>query len=232
MIFTSVLLSTTVYLLALAPSSVQGINQYKTIGNVPKPATCGNSGVLPSGGWIANKRCGYVMGTAMAGQRFDVHSTDGTNYHYGRYRGTGGNFCTWLVPSALDLSTQTTIAASCSTDTAANMCNRNTFGRDFDSPPHQGNGAVVVPLNLSGCSGFYNYFIDSTFQTGSFQDPVPFNMALTSNAGYRYSTRDGRASMVRANVAEWGQVIWFFVPRSCIAGQLPATLNNDGGDSC
>ena len=33
------------------------------IANAPKPATCGNSGVLPGGGWIANKRCGYVMGT-------------------------------------------------------------------------------------------------------------------------------------------------------------------------
>lgn len=60
---------------------VQAINEYTTIGiylksvfkdycwatiyiaNAPKPATCGNSGVLPGGGWIANKRCGYVMGT-------------------------------------------------------------------------------------------------------------------------------------------------------------------------
>lgn len=73
---------------------------------------------------------------------------------------------------------------------------------------------------------------DSNFQTGAFQDPVPFNMGLTSGGGYRYTTNDGQASMVRANVAEWGQVIWFFVPRSCIAAQLPARLNNDGGDGC
>ncbi|KAF8064323.1 hypothetical protein FPV67DRAFT_1504496 [Lyophyllum atratum] len=219
-------------LLAMAPSGANAINQYTTIGNVPKPGTCGNSGTLPSGGWIANKRCGYIMGTAMAGQKFDVHSTDSTNYHYGRYRGTGGNFCTWLVPSALDLNSATSVATSCSTDTAASMCNRQAFGKDFDSPPHQGNGAVVVPLNLSACPGYYNYFVDSNFQSGAFQDRVPFNMATTSNAGYRYTTRDGAASMVRANVAEWGQVIWFFVPRSCIASQLPAGLNNDGGDSC
>ena len=32
------------------------------VANAPKPATWGNSGVLPGGGWIANKRCGYVMG--------------------------------------------------------------------------------------------------------------------------------------------------------------------------
>lgn len=73
---------------------------------------------------------------------------------------------------------------------------------------------------------------DSNFQTGGFQDAVPFNMGLTSNAGYRYTTRDGAASMVRANVAEYGRVLWFFVPRSCIAGQLPPVLNNDGGDGC
>ncbi|KAF9448524.1 hypothetical protein P691DRAFT_669272, partial [Macrolepiota fuliginosa MF-IS2] len=203
------------------------------VGNVPKPSTCGNSGTLPAGGWIANKRCGYVMGTAIAGQRFDVESTDSTNYHYGRYRGTGGNFCTWLVPSALDLNTQVSgIASSCSTTTASSMCDRNSFGRDFDAPPHQGDGAIIVPLNLAGCPGFYNYFVDSNFQTGAFQDQVPFNMGLTTSGGYRYTTRDGVASMVRATVAEYGQVLWFFVPRSCIASQLPAVLNNDGGDGC
>jgi len=211
---------------------VQAINEFRTIGNVPKPATCGNSGVLPSGGWISNKRCGYIMGTAVAGQRFDVESTDSTNYHFGRYRGTGGNFCTWLVPAALDLSSSTPVASSCSTATASALCNRQDFGKDFDSPPHQGDGTIVVPVSLAACSGFYNYFVDSTFQTGAFQDPVPFNVPATTSAGYRYTTLNGQASMVRATVAEFGQVLWFFVPRSCIAPQLPAVLNNDGGDGC
>lgn len=44
------------------------------------------------------------IGTAVAGQRFDVESTDSTGYHYGRYRGTGGNFCTFLIPSVCHLS--------------------------------------------------------------------------------------------------------------------------------
>ncbi|PPQ99641.1 hypothetical protein CVT24_005219 [Panaeolus cyanescens] len=177
-------------------SNAWAINQYITIGNAPKPATCGNSGILPSGGWIANKRCGYVMGTAVAGQRFDVVSTDSSGYHYGRYRGTGGNFCTFLIPSSLNLATKVEgIAASCSTTTSATLCDRRAFGRDFDAAPHTGNGAVIVPLNLSACPGFYNYFVDSNFVSGAFQDPVPFNMATTSGAGYRYSTRDGVASM-------------------------------------
>jgi hypothetical protein len=109
-----------------------------------------------------------------------------------------------------------------------------------------------VPLNLAGCSGFYNYFVvriihgaltlrnrtendvkDSNFVSGAFQDTVPFNVGATTSAGYRYTTRDGQASMVRATVSEFsGQVIWFFVPRSCIAAQLPSPLNNDAGDSC
>ncbi|KIM34695.1 hypothetical protein M413DRAFT_14947 [Hebeloma cylindrosporum] len=231
----------------------QAINEYTTIANVPKPATCGNSGVLPGGGWVANKRCGYVMGTAVAGRKFDVESTDSTGYHYGRYRGTGGNFCTFLIPSSLNLNSQVTgIASSCSTTTSSALCDRRHFGIDFDSPPHQGDGAITVPLNLAGCSGFYNYFVvrfvqsilklrdradneleDSNFVSGAFQDAVPFNVGATTNAGYRYSTRDGQASMVRATVSEFGgQVIWFFVPRSCIAAQLPNPLNNDAGDGC
>ncbi|TFK61167.1 hypothetical protein BDN72DRAFT_965311 [Pluteus cervinus] len=211
---------------------VAGINEYLTVSNVPKPSTCGNSGVLPAGGWIANKRCGYVMGTAVSGQRFDVEATDSSGYHYGRYRGTGGNFCTFLVPSSMNLSTKTSVSSSCSSTTQSALCNRQHFGKDFDSPPHQGDGAIVIPLNLSGCSGFYNYFIDSTFQTGKYQDPVPFSMATVSSGGYRYSTLDGQASMIRATVPEYGQVLWFFVPRSCIASQLPSVLNNDGGDGC
>ncbi|KAF9554314.1 hypothetical protein CPC08DRAFT_766820 [Agrocybe pediades] len=222
-----------IFLLFSYIHNVLAINEYITIANAPKPATCGNSGVLPGGGWIANKRCGYVMGTAVAGQRFDVESTDSSGYHYGRYRGTGGNFCTFLIPSSLNLASQVSgIVSSCSTTTASALCNRQHFGKDFDAAPHTGDGAVIVPVNLAQCPGFYNYFVDSNFVSGAFQDPVPFNMATTSGGGYRYTTLDGQASMVRANVAEYGQVIWFFVPRSCIAAQLPAQLNNDGGDGC
>ncbi|TFK38880.1 hypothetical protein BDQ12DRAFT_735124 [Crucibulum laeve] len=219
-------------LLLLLIPTVQAINEYTTIANVPKPGACGNSGTLPGGGWIANKACGYVMGTAVAGQRFDVEKTSSAGFHFGRYRGTGGNFCTWILPSSLNLNTGVSVGSSCSDATASAMCDRNHFGKDFDSPPHQGDGAITVPLSLVGCPGFYNYFVDSNFLSGAFQDPVPFNMATTTGGGYRYTTRDGQASMVRATVAEYGQVIWFFVPRSCIAAQLPGGLNNDGGDGC
>ncbi|PFH53294.1 hypothetical protein AMATHDRAFT_45569 [Amanita thiersii Skay4041] len=225
---TSLLLSS----LLLVVPNVFAVNEYVTIRNVPKPAACNNNGLLPDGGWIANKPCGYVMGTAVAGQRFDVHVTSAAGFHYGRYRGTGGNFCTWLLPSSLDLSTGVSVAASCSDSTQSFLCNRQVFGRDFDAAPHTGDGAIIVPVNLAGCQGFYNYFVDTTFTSGRFQDPVPFNVGGTSSGGYRYSTLDGQASMVRAFVPEYGQTIWFFVPRACIAAQLPGGLHNESGDSC
>ncbi len=46
-----------------------------TMGNVTKPAACNNHGTIPAGGWLANKSCGYVMGTAIAGTLFDVSTT-------------------------------------------------------------------------------------------------------------------------------------------------------------
>jgi hypothetical protein len=40
--------------------------------------------------------------------------------------------------------------------------------------------------------------------------------------------------MVRGAVPEFGgEVIWFFVPRSCLEAQLAGfRLNNDAGDGC
>ncbi|KAF8998677.1 hypothetical protein BDQ17DRAFT_1328681 [Cyathus striatus] len=198
--------------------TITAINQYPTIGNilmsltyssaaanitagnVPKPTACGNSGILPAGGWIANKPCGYVMGSAVAGGAFDVEKTSSAGFHFGRYRRSDGNLCTWIIPSSLDLSEPVSVASSCSDTTQAALCNRQDFGVDFDSPPHQGDGAITVPLDLSYCSGQH-------ISSGAFQDPVPFSLATSSNAGYRYSTKDLQASMVRATVAEYGQVL-------------------------
>jgi len=200
------------------------VNQYTTIGNVQKPAACNNSGTLPAGGWLANKSCGYVMGTAIAGTRFDVHTTTANNFHFGRWRaGDGSNFCAFLVPGALDTSHSTSIAASCSDDTSEHLSHRRTVGRDFDAAPHTGNGAIIVRINPAACTGYYNYFVDSTYASGRLHDPVGF--ALPSTGGYRYSTNDLGASMIRVDAL--GETIWLFVARSCIASQLPSGLNNE-----
>jgi hypothetical protein len=200
------------------------VNQYTTIGNVQKPAACNNHGVMPAGGWLANKSCGYVMGTAIAGTRFDVHTTTSNNFHFGRWRaGDGSNFCAFLVPGALDTSHSTSVAASCSDDTSERLSHRRTFGRDFDAAPHTGNGAIIVSINPSACTGYYNYFTDSTYAGGSLHDPVGF--ALPASGGYRYSTNDLGAAMIRVDAL--GETIWLFVARSCIASQLPGNLNNE-----
>lgn len=212
------------------------------------------------------------LGTASVGQRFDVESTSAAGFHFGRYRGTS-NWCTWILPSvssfcragmvminvpavcqALNTANPVSVASSCSTTTQSTLCNRQAFGVDFDAPPHQGDGAIIIPLDLAGCAGYYNYFVvsrslrsyalvekvcalylpqDSTFASGAFQDPVPFALSA-SGGGYRYSSRDGVASMVRAPIAAYGgETVWFWVPRSCIAGQLAGhTLDNSGGDGC
>ncbi|WP_460652287.1 hypothetical protein [Kribbella endophytica] len=200
------------------------VNQYTTIGNVPKPVACNNHGTIPAGGWLANKSCGYVMGTAIAGTRFDVHTTTANNFHFGRWRaGDGSNFCAFLVPSALDLGTGSSVAESCSADTSERLSHRRTFGRDFDAAPHTGNGAIIVRINPSACTGYYNYFTDSTYAGGRLHDPAGF--ALPTTGGYRYSTNDLGASMIRVDNAS-GETIWLFVAHSCIASQLPAGLNN------
>ena len=226
-----------------------------------------------------------ILGTASAGQRFDVESTSSAGFHYGRYRGTS-NWCTWILPSvsimshnlncnahalttlsstpralplvqALNTANPVSVASSCSTTTQSTLCNRQAFGVDFDAPPHQGDGAIIIPLDLSGCTGYYNYFVvcvpssypspdchdqhyahpwpyqNSDFTSGAFQDPVPFALPA-SGGGYRYSSRDRVASMVRAPIAAYGgETVWFWVPRSCIAAQLAGkALDNSGGDSC
>ncbi|NEA37185.1 hypothetical protein [Streptomyces sp. SID13031] len=202
----------------------QAINQYVTIGNVPKPAAaCNNHGVMPAGGWLANKSCGYVMGTAIAGTRFDVSTTTPNNFHFGRWRaGDGSSFCAYLVPGALNTSHSTPIADSCSSATSDRLVHRRTFGRDFDVAPHTGNGAIVVRINPSACTGYYNYFTDSTYTTGALRDPAGF--ALPTTGGYRYTTADNGASMIRVDAL--GETIWLFVSRACINAQLPANLNN------
>lgn len=220
----AVLAASAVAALALAAPQAHAANQYTVTGGTPKPEACNNHGTIPGGGWVANGPCGYVMGTAVAGSRFDVNDTSDSGFHYGRTRSGSGNFCAWLTPSSLDLSTQTPVADSCGDDTREALRHRRTFGADFDAAPHTGNGAVIIPLDASACPGYYNYFDDSTYATGTLRDPVGFT--LPASGGYRYSSKDRQASMIRVNTAD--NTIWLWVPRSCIESQLAGhTLNNE-----
>lgn len=100
---------------------------------------------------------------------------------------------------------------------------RRTIGRDFDNEPGVGNGTPTVPVNASGCTGYYNYFTDSSYQSGSLRDPVGYT--LPTNGAYRYSTNDQQAAMIRAGNGD--ATTWLFVARSCIEAQLAGyTLSN------
>jgi hypothetical protein len=218
-------LTATLSAMIMTAPAAPAAHQFVTVGNVAKPAAaCNNHGTMVAGGWLANKACGYVMGTAIAGTRFDVSVTTGANFHFGRWRaGDGSSFCAWLVPGALNTSHSTTVADTCGSGTSDTLKHRLSFGHDFDVKPHTGNGEIIVKVNPSACAGFYNYFVDSDYRSGRLHDPV--GVALPSTAGYRYSTRDNGASMIRADIN--GETTWMFVARDCIAAQLPPKLNND-----
>lgn len=220
----AVLLASAALALAAPATIAEAANNYVVKGSTPRPEVCNNHGTVTPGAWLANGPCGYVIGTALAGQTFDVNQTSQSGYHYGRIKGSAGtSFCAWIAPSTLDLSTKKSVADSCGNDTKTrNMNSRLIFGRDFDAAPHTGNGEIVVPIDPSACTGYYNYFTNSDFEGGQLRDPVGF--PLEANGGYRYTSKDGQASMIRT--VKNGENYWIFVPRSCIQSQLPANLNN------
>ena len=203
---------------ALATSTsgtAQAANAYPVKADVPKPAAaCGNHGTIRAGGWLANKRCGYVLGTAPAGTSYEVNSTDAKGYHFGRTRDRdGSSFCAFLVPGALDTARRTPVGDSCSSATAQAMVHRLSFGRDFSDDVHSGNGASTKPVDASACAGYLNYFTSSTFAGGRLRDPVAGKLPATG--AYRYTTRDGKAAMIRVGTGD--STTWLFVARSCVA---------------
>ncbi len=201
--------------LALA-GPADAANRYTVKGNVAKPSVCNNSGTIAAGGWVANKPCGYVMGTALKGTAFDNHVNTDKGFHYGRTRQSEGSFCTWIVPGAFDLGTKRTATDSCGTGTSDAMRHRRTIGKDFDNKPGVGNGSTTIAVNASRCRGYYNYFTTSDFRKGHLHDAVGYT--LPAQGAYRYATRDGLAAMIRTGSGP--STTWLFVSRSCIASQL------------
>lgn len=210
---------------ATLASPAQAANSYVVNGSTPRPEACNNHGTITPGTWITNGPCGYVVGTALAGNRFEINQTSDKGFHYGRVQLSGGaNLCVWIPPGAIDQGSRQSVADSCGDDVKTrNQNSRRIFGRDFDSAPHSGDGAIVVPVDPTACQGYYNYFDNSDFSGGSLRDPVGFALTDT-RSGYRYTTKDGKASMIRTD--HNGETYWIFVDRGCINGQLPGNLNN------
>lgn len=212
-------------LIAVPGAQAASIDTVKA--NVPKPqATCGNTGTLPQGAWLANKPCGYVVGTALAGTRFDNDLNAGRGNHFGRSHQSGGaSTCAWTLPGSLTPTGRTT-PDSCSSATAARIVHRRDIGRDFDNKPHVGNGAPTIKIDASRCRGFYNYFTDSSYTRGRLHDPV--GHPLSAIGAYRYATLDRKAAMIRNSTG--AATTWMFVARSCIASQLNGTTLSNAND--
>lgn len=150
-----------------------------------------------------------------------LNGTSAKGFRFGRTRGSGGaNFCAWLIPGALDRSTGRPVANSCSTATKQKVFHRRTVGRDFNTPATAGaahDPSYGISVNASTCTGYYNYFTDSSYRTGRFRDPVRFK--LPADGKYRYTSNDRRAAMIRVGSGDNGTT-WLFVRRSCIDRQL------------
>lgn len=69
----------------------------------------------------------------------------------------------------------------------------------------------------------------ATAATGECFDALSPPLVLTPSHLHSYTTKDGNAAMVRAQLgAPYNGVTWFFVPRSCLSSQLAQhTLNNE-----
>jgi hypothetical protein len=183
-----------------------------------KPAACRNHGTVPAGAWIANKPCGYVLGTAMAGSSFDSVQTTGAGFRFGRIGGDV-HFCGWVAPRSFTGSPHP-VAGSCSGKTRAYQLHRLSFGRNFNAKPH----AAVTGSDLkvdATCARFFNHFTDSTFTRGELRDQAP--VSRKAHVAYRYTTRDGNAMMVLDATPGVG---WVFMSTSC-AGSIPYHENGD-----
>lgn len=199
-----------------APASA--INTYTIQANSPKPAVCDNSGTIPAGTWIQNKICGYFIGTAMAGDLFDVSSTASDNYHWGRVHGGDDDICGWIPPGALSSSPVGTASDSCSTTTQSNMSHRLSFGYDFNGAPHVVDGGTAISVNPA-CGAYDNYYTASDFSSGSLHD---YAGTPSSTVAYRYTTNGGAAMAV-----DDPNLGWVFMSLGCVTNWQSVVFNNE-----
>lgn len=166
------------------------------------------------GSWIVNKPSGYYLGRAVKGSTFDNEANSGNNWHYGR--AGGPNMCGWVMPGSLGATTGRP-SDSCSAATEERIKHRLNFGRDFNAKAHKAETGSSVPAN--GCTMYYNYFRGTDFASGGGHWA---NRAGSTGASvlYRFTTRDGKAAVVRDPTLGWG-----FVDASCVG--RPERVHND-----
>ncbi len=205
---------------ATLASPAGAVNRYTIQPNSPKPAACNNSGTVPAGTWMQNKICGYFIGTALAGQTFDVSSTASNDYHWGRVGGSN-NLCAWIPPGALSANPVGTVPDSCSSATGDSIGHRRSFGYDFNAKAHEatdGSPITVDPSNPA-CGAFYNYYASSAYDNGTLRDPAGTPNSVVQ---YRFTANGGGGMVVRDP-----SLGWVFMNRGCVVDWQQVAFQND-----
>jgi hypothetical protein len=172
--------------------------------------------VTGGGTWIVNKPSGYYIGRELPGWQFDNEQTTASNWHYGRAI-TQINMCGWAMPGSMGTFAGS-VADSCSTTTQDSLSHRLTVGRDYNAPAHATGDGTASPAN-TGCTLYFNYFYGTNFASNGGQWANPAGNA-SGTVMYRFTTRDGQATVVRDPSLGWG-----FLPIGCVT--RPSALYND-----
>ncbi|MCU1691695.1 MAG: hypothetical protein JWM64_786 [Frankiales bacterium] len=199
---------------AVAGPALAG-NVYRIKASVPSPTDPEHKPIPAGGSWLINKPSGYYLGQALGGTRFDVVGSTRANYHYGRAI-DGVNMCAWIVPGAAGTKV-TTRTSDCSAATREKLTHRLLFGKDYNADAHAADTGSSAPT--TGCQLSYNYFHGTTFTGGTLSKPVG---AVGAKVLYRFTTRDGKAAVVRDPRLGWG-----FVPRACVKPAYKLWNTND-----
>ena len=201
-----VLVASTALLAGAGPAYAGPVHEVQT---AMSPST--GEPIRGGGTWLVNKPSGYYLGRALPGQRFEDEDTSPAGWHYGR----GPLFCAWAMPGSLGADAGT-VADNCGDESP--MAHRRTIGADFNAPAHEATDGTPVPADVS-CTVHLNYLQGDDFagNGGHWADPAGHPGA---SVRYRFTTRDGKAVVVRDEVLGWG-----FLPVGCVT--RPAELFND-----
>jgi hypothetical protein len=160
----------------------------------------------PGGGArIANKAYGYYVGRVMPGGKF-VRTGGRSGHEFGRITGPGVDMCGWLHRSGIRRAGHA--KSSCSRAVSNRMWQRASFGTHFSAVAGQkGHNGTPVAADKH-CSLYYNYFTNSSMQTGKLRNRARGHLGASRRAkgkvNYRYQTLDGKAVVVFDPTLGWG----------------------------
>jgi hypothetical protein len=176
------------------------------------------------GAWITNTAYGYYLGRAYNGDQVAVIGPAADPLHLTvavrPRRHSWHTFCGVVERAAVSRAAVTHAPNPCRATVGRIADRRRTVGREFNCPPHvciSGTFHTPPAANMWLCDGrFYANYVPrrslyalSRGAGGFFDERGPIHGFLH----YRFTTRDGRAAVVRDDLYGWG-----VVQRGCIVG--------------